>query len=624
MVAAGQSGRGGGWRRASARLGWRRLVAHGSLSLACGAGLGCGGGGDTSTPTTNAESARPAPNAEPGPASADPSSPGAGPTSPAESDVPLTAFPQAQPSSAALDTRLARLSHTQYLRTVRDLVGVDDLDAAFAPDALNGFAFDTSQNLRVDARLGPQYRAMAERLADRVVTDETLLGRVVGCDPAAPACADQFIASFGERAFRRPLAPEEAATFRQLFDAGAELVQSGDAFRDGVRLALEGFLQSPQFLYRTEAGLAPGADGRIALDDWEVASRLSYFLYDSMPDAELFEAARSGQLQTPEQIEAAARRMLTQPRVLDKLVSFHEQAWQFGRFSRISPDTATYPNVPSGFVNRVRESAAAFVQDVIASGGGLEELLTAPYAFVDDGLAPLYGVSVPGASVPGDGNTASTGAGMSRVDFPGGERQGLLMQVGFLAANAYSIRTDPIHRGLFVQRNVLCRTIPDPPPGASTTPLPPTDEPIETTREEISLLTGQSYCPACHSQINPPGFAFEGFDAIGQARETENGVPVDTSAEMVLDGQLVSFEGPAQLTELLARSQEAHRCYAARWIEFTYGRPLALDDVPTWDAMAGESLPIADIVVALVKSPAFTSLNATGLDATGSNAEVTP
>ncbi|HTV23182.1 MAG TPA: DUF1588 domain-containing protein, partial [Polyangiaceae bacterium] len=319
------------------------------------------------------------------------------------------------------------------------------------------------------------------------------------------------------------------------------------------------------------------------------------FLFDSMPDAELFAAARAGQLRTQEQIEAQARRMLGQPRVLGKLVSFHEQAWQFGRFSRISPDAATYPNVPTGFVGRVREAAAAFVEDVIASGGGLTELLTAPYAYADEGLAPLYGVT-PAAP------------GMSRIDFANGERQGLLMQVGYLASNAYSIRTDPIHRGLFVLRDLLCRRIPDPPPGASTTPLPPTDEPIETTREEIGLLTGQSFCPSCHSHINPPGFAFEGFDAVGQVRQTENGVPVDTSAEMVLDGQIVGFSGPAELIDHLARSEEAHRCYASRWIEFAYGRPLALEDVPMWNAMSDQSLPIADIVAALVKSPQFTSL----------------
>jgi hypothetical protein len=506
------------------------------------------------------------------------------------------AFRMRVPDAPAVETRIARLTHVQYLNTVQDLFGVDDsLDLAFAPDALNGFSFDTSADFRVDARLGPQYRAMAERLADRAVTDEAVTARLVNCDPAAPDCADQFIATFGERTFRRPLEPDELTTFRQLFDLGAELVQSGDAFRDGMRVVIEGFLQSPQFLYQTEASVAADAQGRIALNDWEVASKLSYLLFDSMPDAELFEAARTGQLHTPDQIEAAARRMLTAPRVLRKLVSFHEQAWQFGRFSRISPDLATYPNVPSGFVGRVRASADAFVKDVIASGGGLEELLTAPYAFADEALAPLYGKSV-------------SGTGMTRIDFEDGERQGLLMQVGYLASNAYSIRTDPIHRGLFVQRYLLCRMIPDPPPGASTTPLPATDEPIETTREEISLLTGQSFCPTCHTQINPPGFAFEGFDAIGQERPTENGVPVDTAAEMTLDGMQVSFSGPGELIEHLARSQEAHRCYASRWIEFAYGRPLSLDDVPMWNAMSTSSLPIADIVARLVKSPQFSSL----------------
>jgi hypothetical protein len=291
--------------------------------------------------------------------------------------------------------------------------------------------------------------------------------------------------------------------------------------------------------------------------------------------------------------------MLNEPRVLDKLLSFHEQAWQFGRFSRISPDPTEFPNLPSEFVARVRQSAASFVDDVVASGGGLEELLTAPYAFVDEGLAPLYGMARP----------VGTGPGFSRIDFTAGERKGLLMQLGFLAANAYSVRTDPIHRGLFVIRDLLCREIPDPPPNASTTPLPPTDEPIETTREEITLLTGQSFCPQCHTHINPPGFAFEGFDAVGQARSMENGVPVDTAAEMVLDNRQVRFSGPGELVELLARSEEAHRCYASRWIEFTYGRPLSLDDVPTWNAMASESLPVADIVEALVTSPQFWSLS---------------
>lgn len=556
-------------------------------------GLGVACGSDEGAPSTSASNLPGAPPVMPEPGASDMPAPGMN-----GMNMPASSARAREPDAPALETRVARLTHTQYLHTVQDLLGVrDQLDLTFAPDALNGFAFDTSADFRVDGRLGPQYRAMAERLADRVVSDDAVFTRVVGCDAAAPGCADQYLAAFGERSFRRPLAPDELASFRQLFDLGAELVQSADPFRDGVRLTVEAFLQSPQFVYRTEASVTPGADGRIPLGDWEVASRLSYFLFDSMPDDELFAAARAGELHTPEQIEAQARRMLGQPRVLRKLVSFHEQAWQFGRFSRISPDSVTYPNVPTGFVGRVRESAAMFLEDVIASGGGLTEMLTAPYAYADEGLAPLYGVQ-------------PSGAGMNRIDFAAGERKGLLMQVGYLASNAYSIRTDPIHRGLFVLRDLLCRVIPDPPPGASTTPLPATDEPIETTREEISLLTGQSFCPTCHTQINPPGFAFEGFDAVGQVRTTENGVPVDTAAEMVLDGELVSFSGPNELIDHLARSEEAHRCYASRWIEFAYGRPIALEDVPMWNAMSDQSLPIADVVSELVKSSQFTSLGA--------------
>ena len=511
--------------------------------------------------------------------------------------VPLVAFPAAPPAEVASETRLTRLTHAQYQRTIQDLFGIDgSLDLTFAPDAVSGFGFDTSNALRVDARLGPQYRTLAERLAGRVLGDADLFARVVPCEPALADCAQTYLASFGERAFRRPLAPDELQAFAELFAAAGDIVQSGDAFTDGVRLTLEAFLQSPQFLYRTEQSIEVDAEGRVQLDDWEVASRLSYVLYDSMPDAELFELARSGQLSTTAQIASALRGMLRAPRALSKLVDFHEQAWDFGRFSSISPDRATYPDAPVNFVARARRAAELFVREVLASGGGLKELLTAPYAFVDDGLAPLYGL-------PQSGDD-----GVRRVEFDAGERRGLLMQVGFLAANAYSIKTDPIHRGLFVIRNVLCREVPPPPPGASMTPLPDTAEPLDTTRQEISVLTGQSYCPSCHTQINPPGFAFEGFDAVGQARELENGVPVDTSAQMVLDGQLVSFSGPLELIELLARSEEAQRCYTRRLMEYTFGRPLAEQDVPLLDTLGAQSLPMADLVEALLTSELFSKL----------------
>jgi hypothetical protein len=513
----------------------------------------------------------------------------------------LAAFPQAPLVAVAADTRFARLSHAQYQHAVQDLFGIrESLGLTFAPDALDGFGFNTSIAFRVDPRLGPQYRAMAEALAERAVRDAAILARIVPCPAPAPACRDEFLRSFGERALRRPLTARDLDTFRALFDSAATLAAGGDAFIEGVRLTVETMLQAPEFLYRTEASRKAGG-GRVPLDDFEVASRLSFFLYDSMPDEELFAAARAGRLHTPDQVETAARRMLSEPRVLEKLVAFHDQAWQFGRFARISPDAATYTNLPKGLVWRVRQATALFVRDILQSGGGLEELLTAPFAYVDAGLAPLYGIESFGAPELGPGQ-------FTRINFNPAERRGLLMQVGYLASNAYSVRTDPIHRGLFVIRHLLCRDIPDPPPGATSTPPPETDRPIVTTRDEVELVTSQSFCPTCHSEINAPGYAFEGFDAVGQRRTTENGAAVDTAASMVLDGRLVSFDGPAGLVDALARSQEAHRCYSRRWLEFAYGRPLAESDLPTLDAIAQNSLPIGDIIMAIVRSPEFLSI----------------
>ena len=491
----------------------------------------------------------------------------------------------------AASTRLARLTHRQYANTVRDLFGVtEDATSGFAPDALNGFAFDTSVDLHVDARLGPQYRESAEGLAERAVSDTALFERVVGCAASDTACADSFIRNFGLRAFRRPLVDAEVVRFRALFDQGATLVASGDAFRDGVRVVVEAMLQSPQFLYRTELGSAADSNELIALGGYEVASRLSYLIWDSMPDAALFELAAAGALGTPEAVKAAAERMLAEPRALEKKLSFHEQAFQFGRFSRIAPDSDTYPGLPDDLVDRVQLASRRYVEEVVRNGGGLREFLTAPYAFADAELAPLYGRSVE--------------AGLARLDFATGERRGFLMQIGFLASNAYAIKTDPIHRGLFVLRHLLCRDIADPPAGASETPLPEVDVPPATTREEVTLLTSQATCLGCHLEINAPGFAFESFDAVGGARDTENGVAVDTSGELAIDGQHFAFANAGELVERLADSAEARACYAAHYLEFAHGRDLAPQDSTTRDALAAP-LSVDEIVVGIAMSDAF-------------------
>jgi hypothetical protein len=354
---------------------------------------------------------------------------------------------------------------------------------------------------------------------------------------------------------------------------------------------LEALLQSPQFLYRTELGATAGVDGLIALDAWELASRLSFFLWNSMPDATLFDAARAGALSTPNETAATVARLLGDGRANEMALSFHEQAWNWGRYSRIAPDADEYPDAPSDFPSRARESSRRFVSEVIANGGGLDELLTAPYAFVDSALAPLYGVEVDGV--------------FERVDFSAGERRGILMQLGFLASNAYAIKTDPIHRGLFVMRDLLCRDISDPPPGATETPPPETDTPPETTREEVELLTGQPTCAGCHLEINAPGFAFEGFDAAGSARELDGEVPVDTSGTLDIDGAMVSFGGAGELVEALGQSVEARACYAGKWLAYAYGRELAAHDTTTRTELAASPLAVRALLTAIAQSKPF-------------------
>jgi len=233
------------------------------------------------------------------------------------------------------------------------------------------------------------------------------------------------------------------------------------------------------------------------------------------------------------------------------------------------------------------------VEDVVFDGrGGIVELLSAPFAYADQELAAVYGKQV-------------TGSGLSKLTFGPGERAGLLMQAGFLAANAYAIRTDPIHRGLFVQRDLLCHTIPDPPPGASMTPLPPTTEQIKTTRQQITLLTSQQGCEGCHNLINPSGFAFEAFDAIGRLRAMENGAPIDTAGSTTIDAQPVSFAGAAELVQLLSTSAEARACYAQKWLEYAYGRPVEEGDNTARDALAQGALPTLELLAQLTTSKAF-------------------
>jgi hypothetical protein len=499
----------------------------------------------------------------------------------------------------AYTTRVARLTHLQYDNTVRDLLGLEArATSEFLVDALFAGYDNNVDGLRVEGRLGRDYRRAAEDLAAQAVANSSSFSQLVPCSPATSGCAEDFIRSFGLKTYRRPLRDEELAALRDLFERGPELVASGDAFRDGVQVVVEAMLQSPKFLYRAE--LSTGADdrGAIALDDFEIATRLSYMLWNTTPDDELLAAASAGELHTDAQIRQAAERLLESPRAEPVVLDFHRQWLDLAHYAQVAKNEALYPGFGPHLTPALTTETLEFVRHVtFDEQRGLQTLLTAPYTYANHELAPYYGAEVP------------VGAGFQRIDLDPSERAGFLTQLGFLASHAYSDNTSPIHRGVFVLTRILCIKIP-PPPGDVDFTLPQGAELLPTTREKIELQTSPAACNNCHSLINPVGFAFESYDAVGRSRTEENGVPVDTAGSLALSGGALEYSGATDLIAAMATSPEARECYARNWLRYAYGRvDRKLDDGligSLSEQLASDAFTARDLLLALTQGRAFT------------------
>jgi len=503
----------------------------------------------------------------------------------------------------------ARLTHRQWARTVEDLLGLSTGDAdaftqGFTADPRTA-GFDTgSSGLRVSAGLGRGYQTAAELLVDRVVTDARLFDALVPCDPAASSgdvCPRRFVEGFLARAFRRPPTGAEVERYLAAFDEGAALPEDTDtAFQAGARLVLEAALQSPKMLYRLEPDgppavdaptpAAPDTDGARALDGYEVASRLSYFLWNTMPDDELFAAAEAGDLVTAEEVRAQATRMVDDPRARDVVLDFHEQWLRTREWNELIRDPEQFPNADDALPGSMREEARRFVSHVVLDQRrGLRALLTSRTTFVDGALAAVYGVSPPSDD------------GFAEVTLDATRRAGLLTQSGFLAFHADRSDPSPIKRGVYVQREVLCTKIPDP-PGDADLDLPPRGGEIYTNRERVEAHTSPEGCQVCHGIINPTGFAFENYDALGGWRDADNGVPVDATAAIPLPGEdALEAAHAVDLVEALAERPDVHRCYATRLVRYGLGREDRASDACLLDRLQTLGLEGASVLELLVE-----------------------
>jgi hypothetical protein len=509
--------------------------------------------------------------------------------------------PKPDPTTPALDTsRFPRLSHLQWENSVQDLLYLPQpsgISASFTGDPLGGIFDNNESSLLVTPGLWADYQLAAEELSVLVTSDAVKLAKLLPKDaPADPAGRVRaFLEHFGMRAYRRPLTPTELTAYVALFAKGKDLVDGPDDFARGVRLTLQAFLQSPHFVYRVEAS-SESVGAAIPLSGFEIATKLSYMLWNTMPDDALFAAAAAGKLATSEGVLTEAKRLLDDDRARLMVASFHHQLFQYDHYDDLNKDPALFPDFTPALGADMKREAEMFVEEVVfKQDGGIRELLTEPTTFVNKELATIYGLQ------------GNFGSDFVKVDLDPKERSGFLTRVGFLASNATKREQHSIKRGVFINRRVICAKLPDPP--NNVPPLPPASN-YKTNRERVEKHTGAGTCGAtCHGTlINPAGFAFEHYDALGQYQDTENGNPVSSADTYPLDGKDVSYSDAVQFDEVIAESEQVHACYAKHWLQYAYGRADQVADEAAIADLARESRKGARaLILALTQTQAFRS-----------------
>jgi hypothetical protein len=520
---------------------------------------------------------------------------------------PPTPRPDGVIDSAGPDA-LRRLTVLEYANTIRDLLGVslsEEDRRSFAADQVVGGGFGSGAAL-VNSTDSRQFMDVSDKVATTAVAD---LGKLMPAGCAAPAagaeagCIGKFIDEFGLRAFRRPLSAEETGRFNALFTRlrGAQVAAP---FADAVHDVLVAVLQSPEFLYRWELQGAPIKDGNlIKFGPYELASRLSYLLWSTMPDDQLFAAAKSGGLDKPEQLAAQADRLLKDPRARDALTDFHMQ-WLgiYGADELEKGDVyTTYsPEVGKAMLGET----AAFIEATFLgpqATGKLEDLFTSSSTYLNEALAKHYGV--PGV----------TGANFRKVEMDPTQRAGILTQGAFLTKHSKEVESFPIARGVYVLRNVLCQALPEP---NIMLPPPPEQKMGVTTRQLYEDFTKAAACQACHSQINAAGFAFENYDAVGGYRTDEEGQKVDASGTLALGSGTVTFKNAVELMKTAAKSPELRDCVARNWLRALLRREEVPDEAGSLKdmstAFAASNYDMRSLIVALTKTRAFTHRNPIG------------
>lgn len=544
------------------------------------------------------------------PQDSDPSSQGTGgPGGDAGEDTPTTSAGDGGSSGDEGGTpvefepapvRLRLLLARQYRNAVRDLLGEPASTLASPPidTAINGFEAIAAAQVSLTDSAVDAYEKSARAIAAEAMKDPARIAGLLGCTPGGPddvACHRQFVTNFGRLAWRRALTVEEVDLYTAVaHDAALGL---GD-FNAGVETAIATFLQSPYFLYQVEIGVPdPNDPEERLLTSQELATRLSFFLLDTTPTAEILTIAEGDGLATPEQVRAIAEVMVEAPGARLALGNFYAEVLKLRTIEALAKDPAVYPAFSPGLAAAMRQETLALIDDVaFTADSDFRDILDAPYTFVNGPLAALYGLIA---------DPAQLGDTWQRFDLPIETRRGgILGQAAFLSSYAHVSTTSPTLRGKFVREILMCQGMPAPPPNV-VTELPEGAE-YKTMRDRLSQHLTDENCAGCHKLMDPIGLGLENFDGIGIFRTVENGVTLDTSEEIP---GLGLFDGARELGTLLRGSPDVTRClvrnlfrHATGHLELASEKP-ALTDLD--GAFADAGYRMKDLLVELVSSPAF-------------------
>ncbi len=502
-----------------------------------------------------------------------------------------------EPAPARLRLLLAR----QYTNAIRDLLGEPAAAAVTPPvdTALNGFEAIAAAQVALGDSSVELYEKSGRAAAAAAMQDVARIAAYRGCEPTGPDdvnCHRSFVTTFGRLAWRRPLTVEEVDLYTGVAHDAALQLGNFDA---GTESAIATFLQSPYFLYQVEVGDPdPDAPGQRVLTSLEAATRLSFFLLDTTPTAEILTIAENGGLAGADSVRAVAEVMVEAPAARAALGNFYAEVLRLRTLETLAKDPAIYPQFSPALGAAMRQETLALIDDVAFTvDGDFRDILDAPYTFANGPLAALYGLIA---------DPATLGENWQRFDLPpDGKRGGILGQSAFLAAYAHVGSTSPTLRGKFVRELLMCQGMPAPPPDV-VTELPAGQE-YKTMRERLAQHETDPACAGCHKLMDPIGLGLENYDGIGVFRTVENGVVLDTSEQV--DDLGGEFDGARQLGALLKDSDLVTRCFVRNLFRHATGHLELWSEQPALEqidaAFADTGYRMKDLLVELVASDAF-------------------